>query len=229
VRAGGDRAENREPRAPAPARVRHGLSGVDRPFLRGVTMCSCGGCADCRARADLAATLRDRDSSPMIARLARRLTKRRHRPERVERPVCGARTRAGGRCCARVVWIAGELAPRSRCRVHGGLSTGPKGPKRLASDLAATVARVENQAQREREVVARAERAQGARSVRDTLAVVRSLSRLIAAAEKHLAGVRALRDERGSDGVRRALAAARRTHKRALARLARLTKTEVER
>lgn len=150
MRAGGDRAGKSEVRTPAPTLARHGLSGVDRPFLRGVTMCSCGVCADCRARADLAATLRDRDSSPMIARLARRLTKRRHRPERDERPLCGARTRAGGRCCARVVWIAGELAPRSRCRVHGGLSTGPKGPKRLASDLAATVARVENQAQRER-------------------------------------------------------------------------------
>jgi hypothetical protein len=37
-----------------------------------------------------------------------------------DRPQCGAKTRAGGSCLVRV-----ELG-RSRCRFHGGLSTGPK-------------------------------------------------------------------------------------------------------
>lgn len=36
------------------------------------------------------------------------------------RPFCGAKTRAGSACCARVV------EGRKRCRLHGGLSTGPK-------------------------------------------------------------------------------------------------------
>ncbi|WP_315901688.1 HGGxSTG domain-containing protein [Ruegeria arenilitoris] len=37
-----------------------------------------------------------------------------------QRPVCGAKTRSGGRCKARVV------PGKRRCRLHGGLSTGPK-------------------------------------------------------------------------------------------------------
>ena len=49
------------------------------------------------------------------------------RPSKEERPRCGARTRAGGRCQARALWHPGELAPRNgRCRMHGGLSTGPR-------------------------------------------------------------------------------------------------------
>ncbi len=38
----------------------------------------------------------------------------------INRPKCGAKTRAGGYCQAKVV------KGRSRCRMHGGLSTGPK-------------------------------------------------------------------------------------------------------
>ncbi|WP_318527335.1 HGGxSTG domain-containing protein [Ruegeria aquimaris] len=38
-----------------------------------------------------------------------------------QRPVCGAKTRAGGQCQARAV------PGKRRCRLHGGLSTGPKG------------------------------------------------------------------------------------------------------
>lgn len=41
------------------------------------------------------------------------------------RPTCGAKTRAGGQCKARVV------PGKRRCRLHGGLSTGPKGRKPL--------------------------------------------------------------------------------------------------
>ena len=55
----------------------------------------------------------------MIARPEARELKR-------ERPVCGAKRRDGGTCCARVVWVAGEESPRRRCRLHGGLSTGPR-------------------------------------------------------------------------------------------------------
>jgi hypothetical protein len=40
-------------------------------------------------------------------------------PKRKHRPRCGAKTRAGGRCLVRV-----ELG-KTRCRFHGGLSTGP--------------------------------------------------------------------------------------------------------
>jgi hypothetical protein len=36
------------------------------------------------------------------------------------RPQCGAKTRAGGSCLVRVEYGS------SRCRFHGGLSTGPK-------------------------------------------------------------------------------------------------------
>lgn len=37
-----------------------------------------------------------------------------------ERPACGAKTRSGKPCKAKVV------KGRKRCRLHGGLSTGPK-------------------------------------------------------------------------------------------------------
>ncbi len=40
---------------------------------------------------------------------------------------CGARCRDGHRCRAKAVWDADRDAPRNgRCRLHGGLSTGPK-------------------------------------------------------------------------------------------------------
>ena len=48
-----------------------------------------------------------------------------YRKEKSERPVCGARCRTGEPCKARVcVREDGSLA--RRCRMHGGLSTGPK-------------------------------------------------------------------------------------------------------
>jgi len=44
-----------------------------------------------------------------------------------ERALCGARTRLGGRCRARAVWDRDRDKPvNGRCRMHGGLSTGPK-------------------------------------------------------------------------------------------------------
>jgi hypothetical protein len=42
---------------------------------------------------------------------------------RRDRPSCGARTRKGAPCLARVV------PGKRRCRVHGGLSTGPRTPE----------------------------------------------------------------------------------------------------
>jgi hypothetical protein len=53
-----------------------------------------------------------------------------HSPKR-ERPRCGARTRAGGSC------KAPALPEKERCRMHGGLSTGPKTPEGKARTLAA--------------------------------------------------------------------------------------------
>lgn len=43
------------------------------------------------------------------------------------RPQCGAKTRAGGKCKAPPVWDKANNRPvNGRCRMHGGLSTGPK-------------------------------------------------------------------------------------------------------
>jgi hypothetical protein len=59
-----------------------------------------------------------------------RSTPGRVRPPRAARPRCGARTRAGNACRAPVVWLVGAPAPRNgRCRMHGGLSTGPRTPE----------------------------------------------------------------------------------------------------
>ena len=44
-----------------------------------------------------------------------------------QRPKCGARCRDGHACRAPVVWDVENNRPRNdRCRMHGGLSTGPK-------------------------------------------------------------------------------------------------------
>jgi hypothetical protein len=51
-----------------------------------------------------------------------------------ELPLCGALTRVGRPCRARAYRVRAELVPRNgRCRMHGGLSTGP----RTAAGLAA--------------------------------------------------------------------------------------------
>ena len=46
-------------------------------------------------------------------------------PPRRDWPRCGARTRSGRPCVAPLAIVGGR--PRSRCRLHGGLSTGPRG------------------------------------------------------------------------------------------------------
>lgn len=55
------------------------------------------------------------------------------RLERAHRPLCGARTRAGGTCAMRVE------PGKHRCRLHGGLSTGPsaEGRARLSERMKA--------------------------------------------------------------------------------------------
>lgn len=57
------------------------------------------------------------------------------------RPRCGARCRSkgGAPCSAPVVKVAGRL--RARCRLHGGLSTGPRTPEGLERSRAAVFAR----------------------------------------------------------------------------------------
>ena len=44
-----------------------------------------------------------------------------------KRPICGARTRKGDPCQAPSLWEdVVERARNGRCRLHGGLSTGPR-------------------------------------------------------------------------------------------------------
>ncbi len=60
----------------------------------------------------------------IIREYDRRVTKKR------DRPLCGAMTRAGIPCQARAVWDTDKDKPRNgRCRMHGGLSTGPRTPE----------------------------------------------------------------------------------------------------
>ena len=55
-----------------------------------------------------------------------------------ERPRCGAKTRVGGRCQAPPVWDRrGDVPRNGRCRLHGGLSTGPKTAEGMRRTLAA--------------------------------------------------------------------------------------------
>ena len=55
-----------------------------------------------------------------------------------ERPRCGAKTRAGGRCKAPAVWNRRNDEVRNgRCRMHGGLSTGPRTEEGLRRTLEA--------------------------------------------------------------------------------------------
>ncbi len=52
------------------------------------------------------------------------------RTPKAKRPLCGAKTRAGGNCKAKVVH------GKTKCRIHGGLSTGPRTPKGKAAIIA---------------------------------------------------------------------------------------------
>jgi hypothetical protein len=55
-----------------------------------------------------------------------------------ERPRCGAKTRVGGHCKAPAVWnTQDDVARNGRCRMHGGLSTGPRTEEGLQRTLKA--------------------------------------------------------------------------------------------
>ena len=57
---------------------------------------------------------------------------------KTDRPKCGAKTRVGGHCMALAVWDFRIDAPRNgRCRLHGGLSTGPRTEEGLRRTLEA--------------------------------------------------------------------------------------------
>lgn len=70
-------------------------------------------------------------------RASREATAARTAVEAVARPQCGARCRDGHPCEAPAVWCAATRRPRNgRCRMHGGLSTGPRtveGRERVAA------------------------------------------------------------------------------------------------
>ncbi len=74
------------------------------------------------------------DRKLRLRKAARTPLRRRTLPKWL-RPQCGAKTRAGSRCRATPVWDKKKDKPKNgRCRMHGGLSTGPKteGGKRRA-------------------------------------------------------------------------------------------------
>lgn len=89
-------------------------------------------------RADLGELLR-------VAILSDKLKKTADRRARRVRPQCGAKTRKGTPCTAKVYWPVIWPEPSRRCRLHGGLSTGPKTPEgkdKLAETMKKTMSRV---------------------------------------------------------------------------------------
>jgi hypothetical protein len=73
-----------------------------------------------------------------------------HVTPKQQRPKCGARTRSGQPCQALPVWDKVKDRPRNgRCRLHGGLSTGPRTPEGRAR-VAATLARTRERRAAER-------------------------------------------------------------------------------
>ncbi len=70
-----------------------------------------------------------------------------------ERPRCGARCRDGTPCQAPTVWDKRRDRPvNGRCRMHGGLSTGPRteeGRRRIAKSNRARAVRSEKRGKRE--------------------------------------------------------------------------------
>ena len=70
-----------------------------------------------------------------------------------ERPRCGTRRRDGSRCQAPPVWDKRRYRPvNGRCRMHGGLSTGPKteeGRRRIAESNRTRAARPDERGKRE--------------------------------------------------------------------------------
>jgi len=81
----------------------------------------------------------DRITAAIARRRAARVAFQSRGVAPVARPPCGARCRDGHACVAPAVWSTSTGAPRNgRCRMHGGLSTGPRTPDGRARVAAAT-------------------------------------------------------------------------------------------
>ena len=104
--------------------------------------CSCGECESCLDVALLGITATTLATvHTTIASVAERVRTARKRPQADKRPRCGARCRDGHACRAAALWLPGDPAPRNgRCRLHGGLSTGPRTAEGRARSLAALAA-----------------------------------------------------------------------------------------
>jgi hypothetical protein len=75
-------------------------------------------------------TLPTRQQFEAARTMARLITQAPRRTPKRLRPRCTARCRTGRRCQAKVVWDEDNDCPvNGRCRLHGGLSTGPRTPE----------------------------------------------------------------------------------------------------
>lgn len=131
-RATPPRAPLRRQLAP-PGRARRGVQFPAVTHLRALRDASAA-TAEARraldAGASLGAAVRTlRVAAHHVARVEAARRAEAARAHRRSRPACGARCRDGHACRARVVWSRGDDgAPveAARCRLHGGLSTGPR-------------------------------------------------------------------------------------------------------
>lgn len=106
--------------------------------LKASAPCSCGECEPCVDLALLGGIAARLEAvRATVAGVAERVRVARKRPPTDERPRCGAKCRDGRACRAAAVWRAGDPAPlNGRCRMHGGLSTGPRTAEGRARSLA---------------------------------------------------------------------------------------------
>ena len=81
----------------------------------------------------------DRITAAIARRRAARVAFQSRGVAAIARPQCGARCRDGHPCAAPAVWSTSTGAARNgRCRMHGGLSTGPRTVEGRARVAAAT-------------------------------------------------------------------------------------------
>ena len=63
----------------------------------------------------------------IVLRARGQLAERAPKVRRRDRPRCGAKTRRGTACRCHAIWDSRNNRPRNgRCKMHGGLSSGPK-------------------------------------------------------------------------------------------------------
>lgn len=115
--------------------IHHGCAELDGGRCL-FTTCSTLGCFIARSLATMRASRAEQHARRRTHHDARR-TFHDASPSKAERPRCGAKTRSGTICRALAVWDKAAAAPRNgRCRLHGGLSTGPRtqeGRQRIAA------------------------------------------------------------------------------------------------